>query len=979
MKSKPKLIALFVLLPILLGFSGAVDKVVIIRPGDRTGLYELTDYQIKALFKGNDWVLATASAGEILRAKKDGFGVEIVDETPWSNSYFFVSTPERGFPPDIPSAFRMLADLPDGIVIEGPDSDARTLFERNPWVMRIEDRAIPLTGKKSGRFAGISHLREDPMDFMDVQISDSTITEYVTRLADYRTRLCCTDSNTASAAWILDKFEEFGYTEVYYDTFPFPAPGYPCDTQINVIAVKPGTIDPDRVIVFGGHYDSITYSPQICSTDTLAPGADDNASGTVAVLEAARLLFDLDTDVTIMFVAFGSEEQGLYGAGALAQQMYNEGTDIKLMINADMVGNYVEDGWDFDVWTTGASRPFAAVFTEMAVTYTNLIPHNVFASLADASPFDQLGFFNVGLAELNIPGNPQWHSCSDELEYMSIPYMADVVEVALRSILYVSNAPTAPTGLTAMNIGEGTSLSLTWVPNDESDVIGYNIYYGTESGVYDSLKTVSLTADTLTNLPEGVAFYIALTALDGEGYESFLTDEVEIVTSAVPAPPAHPATVAYDDFIRLTWEPNTGELDISGYSIYRFAAEGTTDTVHVGSVFHPEDHFSDTSVEAHVLYTYYVTAFDTEVPPNESSPSEECVSRLASHDMGILIIDNTTDGTGGPFSPTDEQVDTYYDNLLSHYAVSAHWDTADSAAAGRPVMDYDVGVFSSVIWYSDVRSGVSAAPDTLTMKKYLEGGGNLWLTGWNLLQTMTGSTGPRYRFTPGDFFSSYAGIDSALTTLSSERDFIGAGSMETGFSDVSVDTGKTFPIYALYDMDVFLPPFQGAVPLYSYVSSDSLGSPYHGLPVAVAHELSSGSFVFTAFPLYFMIYTDALSLTEAVMELFLEPSSLEPVDVATLPKVYSVSQNYPNPFNPTTSIRYNIPDHVDDGVKVRIRIFNIRGKLVKTLLDEFAGPGSYSVTWDGRDERGNTMGSGVYFYHIKAGDFTSTRKMILTK
>ncbi len=104
-----------------------------------------------------------------------------------------------------------------------------------------------------------------------------------------------------------------------------------------------------------------------------------------------------------------------------------------------------------------------------------------------------------------------------------------------------------------------------------------------------------------------------------------------------------------------------------------------------------------------------------------------------------------------------------------------------------------------------------------------------------------------------------------------------------------------------------------------------------------------------------------------------------------LPRVASLLQNYPNPFNPLTVIRYDVPvSNLDTGsgeahVPVRLRVFDVRGRLARTLVDTDAVPGSYRVTWDGRDDRGIGLPSGTYIYMITVGGESITRKMILIR
>lgn len=112
-------------------------------------------------------------------------------------------------------------------------------------------------------------------------------------------------------------------------------------------------------------------------------------------------------------------------------------------------------------------------------------------------------------------------------------------------------------------------------------------------------------------------------------------------------------------------------------------------------------------------------------------------------------------------------------------------------------------------------------------------------------------------------------------------------------------------------------------------------------------------------------------LDEAFRQMGLEKSP-------SLPKAFSLSQNRPNPFNPSTTISYSIPDNSPE-IIVKMSVYNIRGQLVRTLVDDSQGPGSFTVNWDGTDNTGRKISSGVYFYRLVAGDFISTRKMVVLK
>jgi len=94
-----------------------------------------------------------------------------------------------------------------------------------------------------------------------------------------------------------------------------------------------------------------------------------------------------------------------------------------------------------------------------------------------------------------------------------------------------------------------------------------------------------------------------------------------------------------------------------------------------------------------------------------------------------------------------------------------------------------------------------------------------------------------------------------------------------------------------------------------------------------------------------------------------------------IPKQYALFHNYPNPFNPTTHIRFNLPKTE----QVTIKIYDVIGRLTKTLVDQKMRVGQHTITWDGTDERGIRVTSGVYFYRLETEGYSKTRKMLLLK
>jgi hypothetical protein len=96
-----------------------------------------------------------------------------------------------------------------------------------------------------------------------------------------------------------------------------------------------------------------------------------------------------------------------------------------------------------------------------------------------------------------------------------------------------------------------------------------------------------------------------------------------------------------------------------------------------------------------------------------------------------------------------------------------------------------------------------------------------------------------------------------------------------------------------------------------------------------------------------------------------------------VPQQFQLEQNYPNPFNPTTAFSYVIGG--EQPVRACLYIYNAVGQRVRRLLDTAKAPGAYAASWDGRDDGGSPLGSGLYFYRLSAGPFSQTKKMLLIR
>ena len=103
----------------------------------------------------------------------------------------------------------------------------------------------------------------------------------------------------------------------------------------------------------------------------------------------------------------------------------------------------------------------------------------------------------------------------------------------------------------------------------------------------------------------------------------------------------------------------------------------------------------------------------------------------------------------------------------------------------------------------------------------------------------------------------------------------------------------------------------------------------------------------------------------------------------TQPNSFLLSQNYPNPFNPTTKIKYSVPTgtlrQAQSDIRVTLKVYDLLGREVATLVNEEKPAGEYEVTFDSHSSEARNLVSGIYFYQLQAGSFVETKKMILIK
>ncbi len=216
---------------------------------------------------------------------------------------------------------------------------------------------------------------------------------------------------------IYGEFESFGLDT---NLHPFEYGG---STYYNVVGAHYGTVRPDDVYILGAHYDSVN-----------SPGADDNASGTAGMMEAARVLSQYEFEATLIFIGFDREEQGLIGSGAYAQDHKDD--DILGMISMDMI-SYNNSGSDMArIYGRDSSAPLKESLADAISLYGNELSSvdSGVIGRSDHEPFQDEGFQACLLIEYDVWDNPNYHSSNDSVDmqnYIDYAFATNMVRSAV--------------------------------------------------------------------------------------------------------------------------------------------------------------------------------------------------------------------------------------------------------------------------------------------------------------------------------------------------------------------------------------------------------------------------------------------------------------------------------------------------------------------------------------------------------------------
>ena len=416
--------------------------------------------------------------------------------------------------------------------------------------------------------------RDVTIEQMVKEVSADSLKSYITKLVSFGTRSTLSSTTNkqkgigAAREWVVQKFNEFGKNSggrltAFVDTTTLQPDGKRVDVVTNLgnaMATLKGT-DPadDRIYLISGHLDNRVSDVMNRTAD--APGANDDASGVAAVIECARIMSKHVFPATVIFVAVSGEEQGLLGAGYLADKARKNKWNIDAMLNNDIIGSNnsnetnIIDNTRIRVFSEGLpafeleknaanirnlglendshARQLARYVKEIGERYIDNLEvvmvyrNDRFLRGGDHIPFVQNGFTAVRITEMNENYNHQHQDVRTEngikygdlVEFMDFEYLRKNTAMNLSVLANLAKAPSPPQEVKVDVKNLTNSTSLSWKAPKSSLAKGYYILMRETTSPYWQKKI--FTAETSAMLPYSKDnYFFAVQAVGETGNES---------------------------------------------------------------------------------------------------------------------------------------------------------------------------------------------------------------------------------------------------------------------------------------------------------------------------------------------------------------------------------------------------------------------------------------------------------------------------
>ncbi|MEO6239540.1 MAG: M20/M25/M40 family metallo-hydrolase [Vicinamibacterales bacterium] len=282
-------------------------------------------------------------------------------------------------------------------------------------------------------------------------------------LFDFDSKHVSKPGNKLAYEYLFNAYTSFGYAPEYQYFSPRQAAG---NQTANVVATLTGTVNPEIVYVVSSHYDSVA----------IGPGADDDTSGTAALLETARIMAGHPMPATIVFASFTGEEAGLLGSREFVRRAVEGKVRIAGALNNDMIGWANDHRLDN---TIRYSNPgIRDIQHGAAIGFTNMITYDAlyYKSTDAAAYYEAYGDIVGGIGSYPVLGNPHYHQSHDLLEGINHQLVAEVAKTTAATLMLLASSPARIADLRASTGAAGASV--TWTPSPEKGITGYIVTWG---------------------------------------------------------------------------------------------------------------------------------------------------------------------------------------------------------------------------------------------------------------------------------------------------------------------------------------------------------------------------------------------------------------------------------------------------------------------------------------------------------------------
>ena len=932
-------------------------------PSESESLWQFLPKQIEVYYTSENYLLASAD-DEIL-TKLPALSFTVLEQLPLTENFFLLSSLPNQKAEVTPAMGIEVTKLDDVILLKTQLTETQlSSLTKFPFV-KLDFQPIRLNKSK------LEAPKSTRINFGNLltMVNADSVEWFMQHLQDFGTRYDRSAIRWQVANWIKSQFQRMGLGNAHLESFS--------DNNglehYNVVATLTGTINPEKIIVVGGHHDSIVYGES--DPFIFAPGADDNASGATAALEMARVMTaaGYQPECSIRFITFAAEELGLWGSHFYANQAADNEQDIKLMINHDMISNCPSTSteWNVRLNVYEGSLEQAMLAGSITDAQTVLTPYYLGwnSPSSDSYSFWQRGFPVIYFSEDVF--SPYYHTVNDLVANTNPAYAAEVIKASTAACATFDQMPSPVKNVQVFDTGTGNSLLITWsIEGLESDVNHFELY-ATNPNLQTPLEFSTVTnIFTVPGLESGTEYTIGVAAVDNDLNIGFYTT-VNATPNSVPKTPVGLTDFPQLHSIRLTWQPNH-ELDLTGYRIYRSTSlDGPYAVLNSNLV--TDTVYTDQTATDLIYYYYKLAAVDTEA--NESPLTQAVRSRIITLNQGILIVDETKNNPSNTvFSPNDAVSDAFYEEVL-HNFTHAQYDTELEDTLKLA----DFGIYSSILWHGNDAGNLLypyAVRDELV--KYIQIGGKVLITSYFPARAFDNNGNYPYTYESGSFMFDNFGVQT--TDYKSGARFRYALPENSGYPPLTVDSLKTIPplVGHIYNIEsVGAEPTAENVYFYGsdYQNTSTQGS-MNGMPVGIYKDHGNGKTVLLSFPLFNMKQDEVSNLIYHVFHnVFGETVSAQDENIVPVHGLH-FTKIYPNPCR-----NYLCADLIsgDKSASMQAAIYNVKGQKIRTLYSGVPQKECQTLYWNGKDEYGNDAATGIYFLQAKQKGKTAVRKLVKVK